>query len=305
MDRHGFLVLLAAVILAAAVVPGLVAMIPRGRMRLAHRVARKVDLALDGPAGSLVVRRLAHRELVASAVATVAGALTLLVVAPLEVSYGAFQYDLLWLVVAVMGGRAVGASGAAVYETLGRSPRTSVRVARMSTPSHGDYVAPIERVGAWAVAALSALLSAGLLLTDVTGVVDLGGAPWPVFVLAAVVPALAVALDELVARRVLARPQRAETPLGLAWDDALRSRALRDMVTVPLTVGMLSPLVLLGVVGEGIDGGWPENPAAGLVSGLVILVLLAMLVAAAVSVAQRPERHFRQRLWGAGQAARP
>ncbi|WP_418605332.1 hypothetical protein [Georgenia sp. SUBG003] len=125
------------------------------------------------------------------------------------------------------------------------------------------------------------------------------------FVLAAVVPAAAVVLDEAVARRVLATPQRAETTLELAWDDALRARALRDMVTVPLTVGLLAPLVLLGAVGDGIVGGWPENPASGLVSGLMFLVLLVALAACVVSLAQRPERYFRQRLWGAGQGARP
>lgn len=300
MDRHAFLLLLAAVILGAAAVPGLLALTGRGRRRLAHRVARKVDLALDEPVGPVVVRRLARRELIASASATLAGAVVLVAVTPLEADYGAFQLDLLWLVVAVMGGRALGASGAAVHETFGRPGRPAVRVARASTPVHGDYVAPVERVGAWGAAAFAVLMSVGLLLLDATGAVDLGAPPRSVFVLAGVVPVAGVVLDEAVARRVLTRPQRAGTTLELAWDDALRARALRDVVTVPLTLGTLAPLVLLGVVGEGLEGGWPENPAVGLVSGLVLLVLLLLLVACAASVVQRPERHFRQRLWGVG-----
>lgn len=306
MDRPALLSLLAVVILGAAVVPGLAVVTAKGRLRLAHRVARKVDLALDEPVGSAVVRRLAHRELVASAVATAAGVAALLAIAPLDTSGGAAQYDLVWLVVAVLGGRALGASASAVYETLGRAPRTSVRIARASTPVHGDYVAPIERVGAWVAAAFSGVLSVGLVVVEATGAVDLADPPRTWFVLAVAAPAAAVALDEAVARRVLARPQWAGTTLELAWDDALRARALRDLVTVPLTVGLVAPLVLLGVVGEGLDGGWPENPAVGLVSGLVPLVLLVALVAGAVAATQRPEHYFRQRLWDApGPGVRP
>ncbi|KAE8762269.1 hypothetical protein [Georgenia thermotolerans] len=310
MDRHTFLLLLAAVIVGAAAVPGLTALTARGRRNLAHRVARKVDLALDPPVGPVVVRRLARRELIASAAATAAGLATLLVVAPLGVAGEPGQYDLMWVLVAVLGGRALGAATAAVYETLGRAARPSVRIARASTPAHGDYVPPRERIGAWVAALAAVVLSLGLAAIDASGLVDLGDPSPMVFVLAALAPVAAVALDEVLARRVLSRPQRAETTLELAWDDALRARALRDMVTVPLTIGIVAPLVLLGVVGEGLEGGWPANPAVGLVSGLVAAllfgVLVVVLVTATLSTAQRPERYFRQRLWGAaGPGARP
>ncbi|GAA1625176.1 hypothetical protein [Georgenia ruanii] len=302
MDRHALVLLLAVVILGAAAAPGLTALAGRGRRRLAHRVARKVDLALDPPVGAVVVRRLAHRELVASATGTAAGLATLLAVAPLGTAGEPGQYDLMWVLVAVLGGRALGAAAAAVYGTLGRAPRAAVRIARASTPAHRDYVPPMERVGAWVAAGVAATLSLALVVLDATGAVDLGDPPPLAFVLAAVAPAAVAALDEALARRVLARPQRAETTLELAWDDALRARALRDMVTVPLTIGVVAPLVLLGVVGAGLEGGWPANPAVGLVAGLVAAVLfgvlVVVLVAATVSAAQRPERYFRQRLWG-------
>jgi hypothetical protein len=306
MDRHVLLTVLATVILCGAALPGVAVLTGRGRLRVAHRVARKVDLALDEPAGSVVVRRLARRELIASAVATLAAVVTLVVLSPVAASGDSEQYDLLWLVGAVLVGRAVGAFGAAVYETWGSEPRSTVRIARASSPVHGDYVAPIERIGAWVAAAFSVLVSVGLGVLDATGAVDLGDPPKALFVLAAVAPVVAVVLDEVVARRVLSRPQRAETALDLAWDDAMRARTLRDLVTVPLTVGALAPIVLAGVVGQGLDGGWPENPAVGLVSGIVPVMLLVVIAAGAVSIAQRPERYFRQRLWGTGDTgARP
>jgi hypothetical protein len=83
----------------------------------------------------------------------------------------------------------------------------------------------------------------------------------------------------------------------LAWDDALRARTLRDMVTVPLVTGYFALAALIGGVGEGLEGGWPANAAVGWVSGAFLVLLLGGFVMLVVSLVIGPERHFRRRLW--------
>src|SRR5690606_31810620 len=87
------------------------------------------------------------------------------------------------------------------------------------------------------------------------------------------------------------------TSLDLAWDDALRSVALRDIVTFGLMVVVLTPLALLSHLSDGLEGGWPANAALGLVLGLVLVLLAAAVVTAVVAVLQQPQQWFRGRLW--------
>ena len=49
---------------------------------------------------------------------------------------------------------------------------------------------------------------------------------------------------------------------------------MSQSIGFPLVAGCYAPLVLLALVGDGLEGGWPDNPAAGIV-----------------------ERHVRRRLW--------
>ncbi len=261
--------------------------------RAAHTFARKVDLALPATSEPAIARRLAVRERAGSS-AALAG-VVLLATWVLLTRPGWTPLAPLAVAVIALGAHSLGQGAVAWWESS-RAPRGGTRIARTTTPVHGDYVARHERWGGWVLAALAAVVAAVVALAPAGGL-DVGRAPWPLLVTTAVLPSLAMAGYELAAARLLERPQVATTTLDLAWDDALRAHTLRDMLGAVLVVGLGLPLVLLSRVGEQLEGGWPANPAVGLVSGAVAVLLGGSLLAGAVSLALRPHRHFRARLW--------
>lgn len=268
---------------------------PDGRTGAAHRLARKVDLSLDPSVEQAVADRLARRER-----AGVVGGLLVMwaAVVTLGRAAEAVQEGLapLFVALAYLLGHAVGYGVVAWHETR-RPPGDGPRVARASTPTHDDYVARHERWGAWVVAGAATCLAVALVMVEQTGAFGSAAVPWALAAATAVLPWVAIAVDELLARRLLDRRQVAATPLELAWDDALRARTLRDMVTVPLVLGLSLPLVLAGVMGDAAEGGWPANPMVGVTSGVFMLILGGAIVLGLVSAALNPHRHFRSRLW--------
>lgn len=287
----------AAPLLIVLVVLGLVNILrlaPRRRqVAAAHHFARKVDLDLPPAMVDMVGRRLALREYVGGATGLLAGVVAILLL----------RGDKIWLfaVPTYFLGHAVGHGIVAWYEATRPVP-PGARLARATTPTHADYVAGHERVGAWVLAAVSALIAVGLVAADRTGVLELRPLPWALVVVAVVVPPLAIAADELAAARLLRRRQAAATLVELAWDDAMRARTLRDMATVPLVASAYAPLLLLTGIANQLEGGWPANAAIGVADGLLLLLLVGLLGMAILSAALGPQRHFRRRLWPQAEA---
>lgn len=287
----------AAPLLVVLVVFGLVNILRlaprRRRVAAAHNFARKVDLDLPLAMVDMVGRRLALREYVGGATGLLAGVVAILLL----------RGDKIWLfaVPTYFLGHAVGHGIVAWYEATRPVP-PGARLARATTPTHADYVAGHERVGAWVLAAVSALIAVGLVAADRTGVLELRPLPWALVVVAVVVPPLAIAADELAAARLLRRRQAAATLVELAWDDAMRARTLRDMATVPLVASAYAPLLLLTGIANQLEGGWPANAAIGVANGLLLLLLVGLLGMAILSAALGPQRHFRRRLWPQAEA---
>lgn len=292
MDRPFVLVAVVAitlVVLARLSTPAL-------RRTAAHAYARKVNLQLDAALEDAVASRLARRQ----AAGVVTGAVLALVLAPVlrpgEEPAGAPWVSPLVVFLAFFLGTALGSAGVAWYESSRPLP-PGPRLARATVPGHGDYVPRIERWGAWVMAAVSPAVAGGLMALDGAGLVELGDLPVPLVVAAVVAPALAVLADELSARWLLARRQVAGSTLELAWDDALRAKTLRDTVTVAVVTGAWAPLALVGSIAEELEGGWPANPAVGVVNGVGLVLMAALLVAGVASLVLRPEGHFRRTLW--------
>jgi hypothetical protein len=264
----------------------------------AHSFARKVDLGLADRTEEVVTARLVRRER-AAAVGGCLGALGAAALAAMTTEEAAGGFRVIGLMLGYFVGHALGYGVVAWRESVSRAA-DGPRLARATVPTHGDYVARHERVSAWVTAGLAFLGGGALLVLGRSDVLDgafRGSVPTGFAVAVMGVPALTVVLDELLARRLLARPQVASTTLELAWDDALRARTLRDMVTVPLTSGYIGLAGLIGVVGGRVEGGWPDNLAVGVMSGALIVLLLGGGVMAVVSLVLGPERHVRRRLW--------
>lgn len=201
-----------------------------------------------------------------------------------------------WL---VFGGFFTGASVAVAIYALAAKPARpeGERYARSGAVDLRDYLAPVDRLGARGAVALgvvtllaaTAVSAAGL--TSSNAALSVGG----LIVVAGVV---ALALSEFASRRILERPQPAGSPSELAWDDALRAQSLREIVTAPLCLGSWGALAALFTLVDATDavgfGGivtfWVG--AAGLA-----LVFIALLVAAAMSIATKPQQHYLRRLW--------
>jgi hypothetical protein len=197
-----------------------------------------------------------------------------------------------------LAGLVLGAATAALGAVLGRrhpADPTRPRVAHARHTALGDYLDPIELVGARVVAILGALATAVALLSP--GSSWLGGQPLPATVLAAG-GLLGLVLLEVGGRRVvLARPRVADTSNALAWDDATRATELRTLATAPIMMGSYS-LVFSGMAGLGSVVRLLPDAAALIVVNLSFFVLVAAVVAVGVvALSRRPEQFYLRRLW--------
>lgn len=287
-------ILFAAAFAAAALVILYRTKRPERAVTVAHDFARKVDLALEGVAEHAVARRLGQRERAGAWIGLVG--VVLAAAWSLLTPSGPTSFAGLGIAVAYFAGHALGHGIVAWRETSRATPAEGPRIARASTPMHTDYVARHERWGGWVLAGATVAIAVGLVVVDATGVA-LGELPVALLVATGVVPVLVMAGYEVAAARLLCRRQVAATTLDLAWDDALRARTLRDMLTAALMVGTCLPVALLAVVQDRAADVWPDEPGWGIAVGVLFVLLVLVGVLGVVSLALRPERHFRARLW--------
>lgn len=284
---HPTLVVTVWVALAAVLV---VVRTRTGRAQLLHGTARRSELRLPpGERAEVVARRLGHR--------TTAGALGMslallgpALLLPGDLVVGRLELGVPLLLGAGFLGAAVGTAAHTLL--LARRPATAgPRVARPRDVSLADYVSPLERWSTVVAVSLAPVLAAvALLVPRVPGASepDLG-----LVLTAAVLPPLALAAALVVCRLVLALPQPATSSLELAWDDALRSQSLRDVLTVPLYAGLMGTVLLAAHTAMSL----PDRLASLAVPVVVLGAMLLLGLLLVVTLASRPWRHARRRLW--------
>ncbi|MGH3704105.1 MAG: hypothetical protein ACRDT9_05700 [Agromyces sp.] len=260
------------------------------------RFARAVGLPLDGDVEleQTIRERLRSRArwgalgsmvgAVACALVVVSGALT----THDDWGAGVAPFAGLALACLLLTGRGIG-TAVSILPAPPEVRRNGPRLARLPRPVASDYVAPIERVGARVLVAVSSVLALGTVLLPVP-------VPARLLVGASALGAIAVlVIVEWVSSALVARPQPAVSEQLLRWDDALRAQTLRDLVSVPLMFGALA-LIISATTGLG----WV---AASGDLGLVVmnvamnLLILAGIVVVAISIAVKPARYYLRRLW--------
>lgn len=268
------------------------------RPRAIGRFARTVGLRLDGDVEleHVVGARLGQRArwaalgalvgIAASVPIVLSGALT----THDDGGTGIAPFAPIVLLGVLLLGRGIGAA-ISILPAPPEVQRHGPRLARVPRPTPGDYVAPIERVGARILVAIGALSAAIVVALPIAAETRLivGAAA-----LGAIVVLIAV---EWVSSALVARPQPAVSELLLRWDDALRAQTLRDLVSIPLAFGGLAVFAALPTLGA-----WAGAlGVAGVVAGSLLanVVFVAGLVVLAFSVALRPARHYLKRLWPA------
>lgn len=153
------------------------------------------------------------------------------------------------------------------------------RVARSRSTEVADYTSGAERLAVRLVpvAVLVALAATWVLWAFAPG------APGVVVpALATVGAVLVVGAAMLLAgarSRVVEHPQQAHNDLELAWDDALRAEAIRDLQDTTVSTGLLASLGLLAMAGTWIIG--TENRAGA--EGLTLTLGVVLLAAAAAA----------------------
>jgi len=267
------------------VILGALTLVPAYARYAAQRRAYRLGITLPSNLEAEVEHRLMARQRGAAI-----GGILLTALAAV-----AFQWELgvdndseqtgLFIVGAAFAGIGIGASVAALAGRPAADPGR-VRVARSNAVTVRDYVAPLELVGARAVVTVAVVVLIVGAVLAATGS-DIGLYPIAFF---AVFGAISLAVFEIVSRRIVGRPQPAGSTAELVWDDAVRASTLRDLVTAPLALGAYC--LIFGVFGvTGTD-------APVLVVTIVGGIFLAALVGAAiVTMATRPDGYFLRRLW--------
>lgn len=291
------------VIAALATVAGAVLLtwtwVQAGGRSLLRSAARKADLAPPVHDGGEVVRRLQERTSAAT-VGLVLGFWLAVAFVPPDPPLGEEFVPPVAFPLAIGAGFVGSAVAAAVYALLAarRAPVFDApRVARTRKVGLGDYVNGLERWGT--VVACLVPMAAGLVLAVVLANPDAAGiVPLSLGLLTLVPPALLV-LSLAAGGAVLNARRTVSSPERLAWDDALRSQSLRDILNLPMYAGLIATLWL------GLEAALaiPDEQFALRAAALWVVVAMGTLVAmTVVLLLSRPARHFRHRLWPVQQA---
>jgi hypothetical protein len=200
----------------------------------------------------------------------------------------------------LLAGMSAGNAATALRSHAPRDPDRP-RLARARVVTVADYVAPLERRGAYIAVTLA--IAAMISFLVASGVMRRGPLPWistPV-----ILGTLAVAsllLFEIAGSRIAHTGQPATSSIELAWDDALRAARLRSLVFAPLIIGAygtFASLASASTLASAATGGAPV--AAGFAFVNLAFTLIAMVVAIIVLIKQ-PQRFFLRRLWPEAEA---
>lgn len=282
---------IAAGIVTAAFIVGIALTLTQGsRERSIERLGRNVGLAVPDSLKAQLAARNATRTRSASVGALIGTAVMVLVMLSgiVPTSPGPEATGDLWM---LFGGGLAGLAIGAAVAALRTKPVVpeGERFARSGAVELEDYLAPIDLLGARVSSALSVIVTviAGVLLA--TGAIVMT----PALIVAGLVVALGLAglvMFEIVGRRILDRALPVGSPAELAWNDALRARSMRDVVSVPLSLGIWGSLAVLLAIAY-------SEPFTIVASVAAIVVFVVLLAAAFFSIVTRPQQHFLRRLW--------
>lgn len=300
MNAQAWIYVIIGFVLVLAAAPYGFARTETARRKAVDRLAKRIDLAV--PTSPIEDERIGLRLAVRERYIAVGGGVGLIVAILAALFLPGFNqnnFSLLGIFIISLTGIGVGA-GLSALRTTRELPNDVPRIARLSSPTMSDYVIGLEYRGAIVT------VIAGAVVTAV--VVPLGFAfaelTWDRAILPIVVAILAVGAligTLAISRSILDRGQRAGSVLDLAWDDAIRSTALRDLITVPLALGFAAALVPLVTVVSGARIVQPTTSVDNILSlvalgGIALFVFVGMIVAIVV-LASSPQRHYRRRLW--------
>jgi hypothetical protein len=186
----------------------------------------------------------------------------------------------LWLLI---GGGVTGLAVGSALAALRTRPVVpeGERVARSGAVGLDDYLAPVDLAGSRIAVAI------GVVVLVISHIAGLGLTVGGVVIITSVI---ALVMFEVLARRILERALPVGASAELAWNDALRARAMRDIASAPMCLGAWGALAVIITLATATDG--LIFAATG-----GVLVFAATFAAAAFSIATKPQQHYLRRLW--------
>jgi len=262
-------------------------LIPAYRISRVTTLGRSVGLAVPTDLAAALAARLTRRSLITWVGSLLGlGAVVAAVLLGVVNSSGELSSASdIWL---IAGGIVIGIAAGAVVNalTLKSVMPTGERFARSGAVGVNDYLAPIDLVGCRVAVIIGALALLAWTIVSTDAFFTVG----TVTILLAI---LSLAFFESAVRRILDRGQPVASPAELAWDDALRAMSMRSTATAPMCLGIWGALaVCIDLAGESTnDAGFATAVAAG------VVVFVSIFIAAAVSIATKPQQHYLRRLW--------
>ncbi len=264
---------------------------PEYRVRAIRALSRSVGLAIPVELESSIRNRVLGRRRGGIVGAMVGG---LIAAAVLELWTIPSTLASVLLPAGVFAGVAVGVAIAALRYSR-RLTDEQPRFARAVVVKFSDFIAPLEHWGARACVILAVVL---LAFSIAWGASKPHASIPSALALAGVLTAAAVIfllLFETLGRRIVGRGSPSASPTELAWDDALRSTAVRDLASAPIALALYAVIAALLEL----------PPTFGMDYGLHNIILnVSMIVliygAAALTVVYvitKPQRHFLRRQW--------
>jgi len=176
--------------------------------------------------------------------------------------------------------------------TLARENRrqtSDVRFARLRAVNISDYRGPFER---W-VPRVVVILALGAFAVRVALTPGTFGLAAAFLYLYAALMVVSLAISEFAGRLLLKRGQPAGSALELAWDDALRSRALTAISVAPLYLGMYFGIAAVALYPS---SGSASDALGVQIEAVAVIVGAGLLLASAIA-SLRPQQRYLRRLW--------
>ena len=197
-----------------------------------------------------------------------------------------FYVDFTGLIAGVGIGSAI-----ATFARENSRQRGTIRIARLGAVSLSDYRSPLDQ---WAPRLVVALALVGVALRTAIYKTGFSSVPSFVFVYLGVMVASLV-VYEAASRLLIRSGQPAASELDLAWDDALKSRALASISVAPLYLGAYLGFAAWAFYPATHTGATAVGSQVQIAVQSVAIVLL--LVTVLVGAALKSQRRFLYKLW--------
>jgi hypothetical protein len=260
----------------------------RNRGQRVDLIAKSVGLPLTDDVAPVVLNTQRASALAGflSIAAGVIAASVYLLVAHIDSMLQVFYVDFTGVIAGIGIGSAI-----ATFALENSRQRGTIRIARLAAVSLSDYRSPLDQ---WAPRVVVALALVGIALRTAIYATGFSSVPSFVFVYVAVM-VTSLVVYEAASRLLIRSGQPATSPLDLAWDDALKSRALASISVSPLYLGAYFGFAAFAFYPATHTGATAAGSQAQI--GVQFVAIVLLLATVVIGAALKSQQRFLNKLW--------